>query len=489
MTQASSTAVIPCDHAAVCPQRSAPILILGGGPAGSAAGCLLARLGHAVRIAAKRSAAAPSLGESLPPSTGKLFEPLGLAGAMAEGGFVRSTGNTAWWGGTPPRVERFAEGGLGWQVDALALEHGLQAAARAAGATVAPPAPSHPRTPASPSFVLDCTGRAGVLARANDLRRYEDGPRTVALVGAWRRRDAWPVPDATHTLIESYAGGWAWSVPLASGQRQVAVMVDPQRSGLARGAGARDVYLAELARTRELGPLVRDGVLVGGPWGWDASTYHATQYAGDGWLLVGDAGATIDPLSSAGVKKALASGWLAAIVVHTALGRPAMRAAALQFFEAREREVCEAYRALSRRHLAAAAQGHPDAFWLDRSDDGPGPEVRLQAGTAGARAAFERIRQAGGLGFARHPGLRIEPRPAVSGFEIVLEPRIVTDDEPRGVRFVADVDVVALADLAPGAADVAGLFDRYCRRVAPVSLPDFLRALATAVDRGWLVAQ
>ncbi len=452
----------------------------------------MARLGHSVRIVAKPSAAAPSLGESLPPSTSKLFETLGLADAMAASGFVRSTGNTAWWGGAPPRVETFADGGLGWQVDALGLERVLQAEAHAAGAGVehisaAPWRPSHPWHPAP--YVLDCTGRAGVLARANDLRRYEDGPRTVALVGAWRRCDAWPVPDATHTLIESYAGGWAWSVPLASGQRQVAVMVDPQRSGLARGAGAREVYLAELARTRELGPLARDGVLEGGPWGWDASTYHATQYAGDGWLLVGDAGATIDPLSSVGVKKALASGWLAAIVVHTALGRPAMRAAALQFFETREREVCEAYRALSRRHLAAAAKGHPDAFWLDRSDDGPETEVRVKADTTGVRAAFERIRQAGGGAFARHPGLRIEPRPAVSGFEIVLEPRIVTDDEPRGVRFVADVDVVALADLAREAADVPDLFDRYCRRLAPVPLPDFLRALATAVSRGWLVAQ
>jgi hypothetical protein len=57
------------------------------------------------------------------------------------------------------------------------------------------------------------------------------------------------------------------------------------------------------------------------------------------------------------------------------------------------------------------------------------------------------------------------------------------------VRFVADVDVVALAEMAPQALDVPGLFDGYCRHVAPVALPDFLRALATAVARGWLVAQ
>ena len=59
--------------------------------------------------------------------------------------------------------------------------------------------------------------------------------RTVALVGEWRRDCAWPVPDATHTLIESYDDGWMWSVPRRAGVRHIAAMVDPHRSALARG--------------------------------------------------------------------------------------------------------------------------------------------------------------------------------------------------------------------------------------------------------------
>ena len=39
--------------------------------------------------------------------------------------------------------------------------------------------------------------------------------------------------------------------------------------------------------------------------------------ASDLHLLAGDAGSFIDPLSSAGVKKALASAWLAAVAVST----------------------------------------------------------------------------------------------------------------------------------------------------------------------------
>ena len=56
-------------------------------------------------------------------------------------------------------------------------------------------------------------------------------------------------------------------------------------------------------------------------WACDASLYSAHTYADASRqsLLVGDAGAFIDPLSSFGVKKALASAWIAAVVVHTSL--------------------------------------------------------------------------------------------------------------------------------------------------------------------------
>jgi hypothetical protein len=55
------------------------------------------------------------------------------------------------------------------------------------------------------------------------------------------------------------------------------------------------------------------------------------------------------------------------------------------------------------------------------------------------------------------------------------------------VRYVRDIDVVALLDLAPQCADVGELFDLYQRRAAPAALPDFLTALSAAIARGWLV--
>ena len=83
----------------------------------------------------------------------------------------------------------------------------------------------------------------------------------------------------------------------------------------------------------------------------------------------------------------------------------------------------------------------------------------------------------------------MELRPAVSGREIVLEPRIVSPDRPSGVRHVRGVDLLVLLELAPLSAQVPDLFEAYGRRARTVTLPGFLYALAVAVARGWLVAE
>ena len=94
--------------------------------------------------------------------------------------------------------------------------------------------------------------------------------------------------------------------------------------------------------------------------------YSSERPAGDTWLLVGDAASFIDPLSSAGVKKAMASGWLAAVTLNTALGRPGRKDMAFAFYSAREAETYAQFLALTRRHLSdGAPSDHP--FWTDRA--------------------------------------------------------------------------------------------------------------------------
>lgn len=459
--------------------------MLGGGPAGAAASFLLASWGHPVRLITRPSQGR-GLAVSVPPSCAKLFDVIGVADAVERAGFVRSSGNTVWWGGADARVEPFAPGASGWQVDVDRLSEVLLGCAAAAGVHI------ERRTiteldedlPAD-SCLLDCTGRSGLLARRNGMRRLDRGPRTIALVGEWRRQRAWPVPDDTHTLIESYEDGWMWSVPIAEGVRHISAMIDPERSDLARNGSPADVYLAEIHKTRVFDRLVAEATLVAGPRGFDASAYRAAAYAGENWLLVGDAGSFIDPLSSAGVKKALASGWLAAIAVNTAVADPSMRPHAFEFFSAREHEIEQHLSRESRQFLAGAATGHHHAFWDERSQ-----EIEAEASEDDAtRQALAELKHRESWRPRPGPAISIQPKACIRGRRIVLEPHLVSPADPRGVRYVRNVDMVALVEMAPATRHVPDLYDAYVRRVGPAPLHDFLHAVAAAVARGWLVAE
>src|SRR4029077_11664626 len=130
-------------------------------------------------------------------------------------------------------------------------------------------------------LVLDCSGRAGVVARR--FRRVQPGHRTYALVGVWER-DTWDLPDDTHTLVETFEDGWAWSVPISASVRHIGVMV-----------GHGEPYGAAIAKTAALSRRL-EGAVLRHEWACDASLYYSEAYAGPQFFLAGDAGSFIDPL-------------------------------------------------------------------------------------------------------------------------------------------------------------------------------------------------
>jgi hypothetical protein len=145
--------------------------------------------------------------------------------------------------------------------------------------------------------------------------------------------------------------------------------------------------------------------------------------------------------------------------------------------------------ALTRRYLHDAARGEAQPFWAERAEAGEW-EVRRtleRRERAAIEAAHQAIRTADTLHVVRGPALRIERRPAISGREIVMEPRLVTPSDPAGTRFLHDIDLVALVELAPLHREVPALFESCVERVGPMDLAAFLTALATAVAREWLV--
>ena len=470
---------------------------------------MLARWGHRVQLLT-RPARGPSLAESLTPSCGKLLEQIGVLGAINSEGFIRSTGHTVRWGGGVARVERFAHGACGWQVLSSDLERVLLREARAAGVRVhrlanvrrvvqdddglwrisyeARETLQH----VSSRWVMDCTGRSGVMSRATS-GRVSTGARTTAIVGLWQRRPNWALDDESHTYVESYAGGWAWSVPVSKTRRQVTVMLDPARTAVAGRRRLTTTYREELARTSMMRDMTLCARLVGAPWGREASSYTCDAPARPRLLLVGDASSCVDPLSSYGVKKALASAWLGAVVVHSCLGDTSLEAPATRLFVARERAMVASLRGQLGALAREAADAHAAGFWSDRTEGeeqslADEPDVAALRADEGVRSAFDAIRRAPSLRLRRAADVRQTPLPLVMANRVVLSAHLVSAAFPNGIRYLRNVDLLALVTLAPRHTQVPELYAAYGASVGQAPLPDVLGALAVLVAKGLLEA-
>lgn len=499
---------------------------------------LLARWGHSIVLLTRPPTGHPALAESVPPSARKLFALLGIAPEIDDAGFFPAQGNLVRWGDAPLRRADFAPGSIGHHVIRDAFDALLLDLAEEAGAEVRRDATVRRVVGAEAGgegegeqlqrveyedgrggtgileapFVLDCSGRSGVIA-SPELRVHDQSNATVALAGVWRSNTGAP-PAEPYTLVESYRDGWAWSMPVSDARRCLTMMIDPRRTELLRGQGRRRLYLAELEKTREARHLVADARLEGDISGHTASQYTASRFAGDGFLLVGDAGSFIDPLASAGVKKALASAWLAAVVVHTCISTPGMRDVALEFFDNRERATWLGHRRHTARYYREAAAAHGHGFWSARAaaagDIGaparpdpartpaldPAAEVHIPVPTEPDIAAlrqdpdvlraFSELRAAPAIRLRSAPGLRRLRLPAIRGRRIVLDEHLASAALPDGVRFLRDVDLPPLVEMAGEHDQVPDLYQAYLDRVATVSLPDFLGALSVLLGKGML---
>ncbi len=306
---------------------TADVAIVGGGPAGCAAALSLRSHAPSLSVVLVEASAYESVrvGETLPPPAAEVLRHLGAWEAFRAQGHHRAYGTAAAWGAEVPHENEFLfrVRQVGWHLDRAAFDRMLSEQAEARGVAV------HRGTRVLDAarddagwrlalsgdgalrarFLVDATGAGAMLARRLG------GAGTMAvdrLAGFVRFFRGGAGEGAPHTLVEAFADGWWYTAPLPDGGRVAACMTD---TDVARGLRLddADVWTALL---RDSAPRVRDALggarADGGIVVRAARSRRLAPAAGDGWLAVGDAASSFDPLSSQGILKALRSGTFAA---------------------------------------------------------------------------------------------------------------------------------------------------------------------------------
>jgi len=318
--------------------------------------------------------------EILAPGGRTLLEHCGAWEAL--GAFMTPVfGSSAAWG-APEVYENdfiFSARGPAHYVERGAFDTALQAVARQRGAAVfnkstlvsverteddgwaLHTAPTDDRGPAATwlaRIIVDATGpRAAVASRCGARSLVYD-----MLVGIGTRCTGGRILAQAPTFVEADELGWWYSAQ--NGQYLTVIFMTD--ADLARAHRLRESarWLRNLASTRQTSKRATDAGSELTITVRSARTRRLERAVGMGWIAVGDAAASFDPLSSSGILNALRSGTLGAFAVLDSLqGRPS----GIDIYQRCLDTEFTAYLA-ARRELYAAEQRWPlSPFWSRRS--------------------------------------------------------------------------------------------------------------------------
>jgi hypothetical protein len=322
------------------------ILVIGGGPAGSTAAALLAARGRDVVLLEKDTHPRFHIGESLLPRNTEIFDKLGVREQIAAIG-VHKPGAEFVSDQTGKSVHfEFADGldqayKYSWQVRRSEFDATLFANAKARGAKVAESTrvtdvalgadgararvsaigPNGDALTYAPRFVLDASGRDTFLARKMRSIRANKVHNTAALYGHFKGAVTRAGDLEGYITVHLAEDGWFWFIPLPDNIMSVG-FVGNQSAFKGRQGSPHDLFMARLQSSPTVRERIAGAELISDVVSTGNYSYASNVHSGDGYLMIGDAFAFIDPVFSSGVLLAMTSGDLGAAAADTWLDNP-----------------------------------------------------------------------------------------------------------------------------------------------------------------------
>jgi flavin-dependent dehydrogenase len=181
--------------------------------------------------------------------------------------------------------------------------------------------------------VVDASGRACVIGRQLGLRHDLPELRKASVWGYFRGGLRLPGIDAGETtMFLIRGGGWFWYIPLPDDIVSVGLVADPEYV-FAESDDMEAAFTREVVRCGPLAARLASSKRIGPVRGTRQLAYLNRQTCGDGWVMIGDARAFLDPIYSSGLYLTLGSAELAAQCIDEALRCGDVRAARLGRFE------------------------------------------------------------------------------------------------------------------------------------------------------------
>ena len=373
--------------------RETDVIVIGGGPAGSTTSTLIAKHGHKVELFEREKFPRFHIGESLIPQTYFVLERLDMLPKLHGSHFVEKY-SVQFVNQRGKLSEPFYfidnkdhPSSQTWQVRRSEFDHILLNNAREHGVNVREgvrvlevvfegdkavgvrlKTEDGAEQEVRAKVVVDASGQSSMLIDRLGLREWDPVLKKAAVWTYWKGayRDTGRDEGATMVIQTEGKAGWFWYIPLHDDIVSVGVVAGYDY--LFQNRPTKDleaIYFEEVARAPGVQPRIKNAQRCDIFRAQKEYSYRATQAAGNGWVLVGDAFGFLDPLYSSGVLLALTSGSMAADTIHEAItqgdtSEKQLRKWEPEFVQGMERMrrlVCEFYDGFS---FGRFVKKHPD---------------------------------------------------------------------------------------------------------------------------------
>ncbi|MBT4224017.1 MAG: FAD-dependent oxidoreductase [Opitutae bacterium] len=317
-------------------------IVIGGGPAGSTAGALLAEKGRDVLILEKEKFPRYHIGESLMPYCYFTLDRLGVIDKLMASAcprkycvqFVRENGSLSQPFYFFQHMDHPAS--TTWQVVRSEFDEMLLENAKTKGAKVMEQTRAKSLIKDGSGRVigveaqddkgkihrieapitLDCTGRDAFSCTREKWRTKDPKLNKVAIWTYFRGAKRDPGADEGATTVAYIPEkGWFWYIPLQDNIVSVGIVAVKEYL-YQESRDPVEIFAREIKKNAWIEDHLSQGEQFGQYWATGEFSYRSEYCATDGLVLVGDAFSFLDPVFSSGVYLALRSGELAAETIN-----------------------------------------------------------------------------------------------------------------------------------------------------------------------------
>lgn len=309
------------------------VIIIGGGPGGSALGCYLSMAGISNTIIDKAIHPRPHVGESMVPVTTRVFREIGFLETMEKEGFPKKYG--ASWHAPMNKGQVYILFGefpndltnqdYTYHVDRAKMDMLLLKRAEELGSTVIQGVAvkqvlftdgyatgvrvgiGDKEVDLQSKIVVDASGRNTILGRQLKLK-VKDPIFNQYAVHAWFEgvnRGTDHTSGHIHIYFLPIERGWVWQIPITETVTSIGVVLEKEAFTKVVKGDLEEFFWEQMETNENLAIAMKDARRINEFKNEGDYSYKMSKFVGNGYFLIGDAARFVDPIFSSGVSVAM----------------------------------------------------------------------------------------------------------------------------------------------------------------------------------------